>query len=317
MFVYKGLFLGAGESKSYKADDQLSKAIVAKQGATDEASIKEYAKIAGAMGAAAVCAAYGAAAAAPVCAMIGGTVVGWVADKVPIAQGSTIADTVADTWKSWVSPNLKWSQRAMLGVKAYYVMRDEVVSKAIDAGATEKWAESYLDSHGLGLMPSPGRWAPRSERYNHPLVCASEPCATAKDLVDASVWKECGVMGIDCRTYAQLVYGPWPPVAAKGEKIDWGLIAWDEIVIERKMAMKGLCNMNAFGGKSVAISCPSERPSVWARDQILRLSKVEAKMLYDLKHPTVAPTSSPAATLVKVGAGAGLLWGLLKLVKVL
>jgi hypothetical protein len=137
-------------------------------------------------------------------------------------------------------------------------------------------------------------------------------------LVDAASWKECGVMGIDCRTYLQLVYGPWPPVAAKGEKIDWGLIAWDEIVIEQKLAVKGLCNMNAFGGKSIAISCPSKRPSIWAQDQILRLSKVEAKMLYDLKNPSSSGGgSSTVGTVVKVGAGAGLLWGLLKLAKVL
>lgn len=309
--------LGAGESKSYKADDPLSKAIVAKKGDTSPEAFKEYAKIAATMGATGACVAFSAGAASPLCGIIAGTVIGWIADKVPIAAGSDIYDVVADTWKNTTGPHLKWAQQAMLSVKAYYVMRDEAISEAMAAGATAKWAEDYLDGYGLTTEPVKGRWAPMKERYLHPLVCSAEPCTPVKSVpgVDSMLQKECAAAGMDCRTYLMLTYGPWPPVASKDESIDWGLIGWDEISFQRQMQKKyGNCNMPALGQKAIKISCPAGLPpSEWARQRLNKLVKVKAKMLFDLKDPSVS-SSTPVQTAVKVGAAAGIGWLLWKYV---
>lgn len=314
MHVYASLGrLGAGESKSYKADDALSKAIIANKGDTSEASLKEYGQAAGSMGGAELGKLFGGPVGAYVGALLGGKIGAAVASYIPVAKGSDIKDVVAETWKGWQGPNLKSSYRAMLGVKAFYVMRDEAVSKAIAAGATEQWAEDYLNKHGLQTEPTQGRWAPRSDRYNHPLACVSEPCASTQSVVTASQWEECGgakALGIqlDCREYAQMTWGPWPPIAAKGDKIDWGLIAWDEIILDQysvDFRKKNGCFLivpQAPKSSKIPISCPGDRPSVWARNQIIRLKMVEPKMLYDLKNSSAASTASTASTVVKASA---------------
>ena len=143
-----------GMGATYSADDPLSKEIIARKGDTSEASLAAYGKIAGAMGGAGVCVAFGAAAAAPACGIIGGLVVGWIASQIPVAKGSDITNAVVELWKTWQGPNLKWSTRAMLGVKAYYVMRDTAIDQAIAAGATAAWAEEYLNKSGMTLEPT-------------------------------------------------------------------------------------------------------------------------------------------------------------------
>lgn len=319
----------------YKADDALSKEIIARKGDTSEESLKAYGQAAGAMGGGAACLAFGVS--APVaggCAILGGLIGGVIASMVPVAKGSDLQDAVVDTWKSWTAPNLKWSQRALLAVKAYYVMREEAVDAAVAAGATASWAEGYLVQHGLTKEPTPGRWAPRPERYNHPLVCTAEPCASVQAVVSDSDWKECGAaksvgINLECRTYLQLTYGPWPPVAGKNDEVDWGLVGWDEIAVERDMKQKYKttgCNMNA-NGTMIPITCPSVKPSAWARESVIKLKLVQAKMLVEAKGSggaleyrsmPSAPAKSKGAVIVGgLSAAAGLAWwvwskGLLK-----
>lgn len=311
MYVYASVSrLGAGESeKSYKADDPLSKAIIAKKGDTSPEAFKEYAKVIAAMGATAACAAFSggaAAAASPLCGVVASVVIGWAADKIPVAKGSTMYDVVAETWKSWIGPNLKWAQEAMLAVKAYYVMRDEAISAAVAAGAKPQWAEDYLNAHELTVEPIKGVWAPMKERYTHPLVCAAEPCAPIKDVpgVNSNTLKECAAAGMDCRTYLMLTYGPWPPVAGKDEAVDWGLVGWDEIMFRRQFQKKyGNCNLNAFNSDSINRACTGGLPpSEWARQKLIKLAKVKAKMIVDATASTAG--TSEKSTVAAVGTAA-------------
>lgn len=304
-------WLGAEENESYKADDALSKAIIAKKGDTSPEAFKEYTKVVAAMGATAACAAFGASAASPFCGVVAGVVIGWIVDKIPVAKGSDMYDAVAQTWKSWTGPNLKWAQEAMLSVKTYYVMRDEAIKEAEALGKTKQWAEQYLANHGLEREPTPGRWAPISARYLHPLACTSDPCLPVKDIpgIDSSYLKECAAAGMDCRTYLMLTYGPWPPIAGKNEPVDWGLIAWDEISFQRQSQKKyGNCNMPAWlpvGGQSqIKVSCPSGLPPTeWARERLIRLDKVKAKMLFDAQYPSTSKATTGTVTKVAIGLG--------------
>jgi hypothetical protein len=309
--------------------------------------MKIYGQAAGSMGGAALGSLFGPAG-TYIGAIVGGYIGGVIVSAIPMAQGSTINDIIVPDWNNAIVPRLRWSGRAMLAVKAYHVMRDDAIDQAMAAGATAKWAEAYLDKAGMTLEPTKGRWAPRPDRYNHPLACVSEPCASVKSLTGNppgspsglwSAWGLCGAAekaGIpytDCRTYTLQTEGPWPPIGAKGDTIDWGLVGWDEILFEEgqvkspsgtsglgivsvEISMKpSPCDMTAYGingapRTKLPISCPNwfgnRKPSIWAADQITKLEKVKAKMLYDLKNPSSSTSSSPGSGLKVVLGGAAL-----------
>lgn len=301
------MFVPLGNAPSalgeYKGSDALTKKIVAKKGATDSASLKEYGAIVGAAGAGGACAAFAVTAPfAGGCAILGGLIGGALAAAIPIAKGSDIYDLVIDTWNNEIKAYVTSAPSGILAIKTYLVMRDKFI---LDSGGSASQVEAFLVSHGLPGAPVRARWAPNPVR--------------AQAAAEFDVWTIPGnssigneaqaaekVYGVDRKLYLLLRDHMAPPIASMKDQIDWGLVGYDEVLVVNKYGANdpkgkakgtvtaGVCdirlasNWTAWGKTQLPYpypalprTCPTEQPT-----------KVAAELIAKLEQTKYAPSST-------------------------
>lgn len=143
--------------------------IVEKQGNIDKETFKKYAKIGGAAGGAAICAAYGGAAVSPICAKIGGDVAAWLADKVPFASGGSWEPE--EWWVNRRVPLLIAQGASVLEVQTYIFERDSFIAQRAEQHKESiESVDQRLTKAGLPGAPILPLWAPREGLYNTWLI---------------------------------------------------------------------------------------------------------------------------------------------------
>lgn len=300
-------------------DNALTKEIIKRRGAIDEASLKAYGTIAGTIAGAALCAPLGPVAAVG-CGIMGGIIGGAIGKLIPVAHGSTLGDLVAEEWNNYTVPQTKLAAKGVLSIVAYLTMREE----AVKAG----YSDSSLTAKGLPGAPLFDRWKPSQGRYQ--VAKSFETgnlqtwCNQAPGCIQTSNY--CGAAGdigllssaFPCRDFiwAYFYQGRFGPVGAPSDPIDLWAVGRDEVAYYhlQKNKNKGYTGAQACSGYMAGwrmigakgtnyfyddgdkYACPTKPPTQVAKELLDKLEQVTG-----IGPPPASAGSSGGGTAVVVG----------------
>ncbi len=243
----------------------MSKEIVAHGGATDSNAMAAYAKIAGAAGAGALCAAYSAGAAAGLCASVGAALVDVFAGHVGAPATSGAGMDAVGYWNQVTRPQVLLAVNGQMAIRAYLTMRDQAIDDLAHLAQTVKgglnparaWVDQQLTQRGMPPAPIRPEWAPRADfwdTYKATAFWSQNPLGPPPHLLGSKYPYASGdwcsnhgdsdaFLGKTASQMAQLIFGAPPGACAEfllvyfypfgapsppGDPIDWGMIgAWE------------------------------------------------------------------------------------------
>jgi hypothetical protein len=305
--------------------DELTAAVIANDFDLSDDSLEQYGEIAGGMGAAAACTAYGAAAAAPLCKWLGGIIGRELVKFVTglAAHGSTLEDLVLQTVNDYIKPEWKLAKKRHLAAKVYFTKRDAAIDYIAgtlasgDLDADRAWADAKLTAIGAQAPGDIADWHPDWTTYNDYIAEHAEAMASPSTWFGGELKKTKQLLGLDYATTYDVRWWPHGVPAPPADKVDWHKIGKRADTVPRAATMAAFIDAQierivdeARGESRQLVQAPlfaPEEPSITlagfgALGERVPVDKNEDEPAVDRTWPKAAVSTVPTVAAPIVGA---------------